>query len=76
MVSWACVLVLLHAAFVGALVESVEEAAVHARQLLQTERVGTLSSIFASQVNATLAGQPFAYISIESYILLMCKFVD
>jgi len=41
--------------------ETIQDAAVHARQLLHRESVMTLTSIFDPDVNPTLAGQPFAY---------------
>jgi hypothetical protein len=42
--------------------ETVQEAALSARNLLRKESILTLSSIFKTDVNPTLAGQPFAYI--------------
>jgi len=41
--------------------ETIQDAALHARQLLRRESVLTLTSIFDPDVNPTLAGQPFAY---------------
>jgi hypothetical protein len=41
--------------------ETIQDAALHARQLLHGESVMTLTSIFDPDVNPTLAGQPFAY---------------
>jgi len=41
--------------------ETVQDAALSARKLLHTESILTISSIFDSTVNPTLAGQPFAY---------------
>jgi hypothetical protein len=41
--------------------ETVQEAALSARNLLHKESILTLSSIFTEDVNPSLAGQPFAY---------------
>src|SRR5436190_1449188 len=41
--------------------ETVQDAALSARNLLRNESILTLSSIFKADVNPTLAGQPFAY---------------
>jgi len=41
--------------------ETVQDAALSARKLLHKESILTISSIFDSTVNPTLAGQPFAY---------------
>jgi hypothetical protein len=41
--------------------ETVQEAALSARNLLHNESILTLSSIFTEDVNPSLAGQPFAY---------------
>ena len=47
---------------VSAARETVQDAALSARNLLRKETILTLSSIFKADVNPTLAGQPFAYL--------------
>lgn len=54
-------LLALVASSAAALRETVQDAALHARQLLYNESVLTLTSIFSESVNPSLAGQPFAY---------------
>ena len=62
---------LLVLAVVGVVVsaarETVQEAALSARNLLHKESILTLSSIFKADVNPALAGQPFAYILRSPY---------
>lgn len=55
--------VFLATAATGALAlrETVQQAALHARSLLHSESILTLSSVFSEAVNPSLSGQPFAY---------------
>jgi len=59
-------LLALVASSAAAFRETVQDAALHARQLLYNESVLTLTSIFSESVNPALAGQPFAYLSLPS----------
>ena len=61
-------LVLLVASTTLAARETVEEAALSARQMLRSESILTLTSVFAEEVNPSLAGQPFGHtLSFESF---------
>jgi hypothetical protein len=51
---------LLAATAAAAARETVQEATLHARQLVRNESILTLTSIVAEEVNTLLAGQPFA----------------
>ena len=61
---------LLAAARIHGARETIQDAAVHARQLLHGENVLTLTSIFDPDVNPTLAGQPFAYGALSASLML------
>jgi len=65
MINMKLLLLALAVSSASALRETVQEAALHARQLLSNESILTLSSIFSESVNPNLAGQPFAYVMTE-----------